>query len=88
MAHPLGDFRAGNKAVQIQELGADLLHEVRAGLQVEQLIVQSVASAHDFNVVHEVAVDGRQADAAVVHLPCEHLITVEPVSEDAAVTIW
>ena len=72
-------------SVQIEVLLTNLLHQLRARLQGEQLIIQRVAASHHFHVVDEVGVDCRQTYAAVVHLPGKNFIPKEPVAEDAAV---
>lgn len=72
-------------SVQIEVLLANLLHELRARLQGEQLIIQRVAASDYLHIVDEVRVDCGQAHAAVVHLSGKNFITKEPVAKDATV---
>ena len=84
----LCDFRPRNPSIQVEHLGANLLHDVRSWLNGHELVPEGVSSAHNFHVIHEVRVDGWLTNAAVVHLTSENFISEEPVTENAAIAIW
>lgn len=83
----LRDFAAGDSSVQVEHLGPNLVGNVLGGLLSEQLVVKEVAAPDNLHIVQIVGVDSGQANATVVHLPCEDLITEEVVAEDASVRI-
>ena len=74
-------------SVQIQKLLTNLLHEFWAWLQSEELVVESIATSHNLDVVDVMTVDCGQSNATVIHLSSENLITVEPITENTAVTV-
>jgi len=81
------NFTSVNSSVEEQELGTNFLVDFVGGLGKHELVVEGIAATDHFDVVEVVRVDGGEADTAVVHLSGEHLVTVEVVSENAAVGV-
>jgi hypothetical protein len=87
VGHAVGDLGAVHAAAQGEQLGADLLVDGLVGLGVQKRVPEVVAATDDLDVVQVVAVDGGQADTAVVHLAGEDLIAEEVVAENAGVGV-
>lgn len=82
-----GDLRASQPSAHGEHLRANLMISRVTRLDLHEAIVEVIAATDDLNIVHEVRVDGRQADAAVVHLAGEHLIAEEVVTEQTRVRV-
>ena len=63
------------------------VHDITAVVAIHEVVVEIVASPDDFDIVDKVAVDGRQADTAIVHLPSKDFIAEEVISPEATVGI-
>jgi len=87
VGNSLGDLRSGDSASGLDHLLSDLGVNLVVRLEVHHLVVEVVAASDDLNVVHEVSVDGGQADTTVVHLTGEDFVTHEVVSENTAVGV-
>jgi len=87
LANARGNLRASQSSAKREHLGADLsIHGVRL-LQLQKIVVKSVAATNNLDVVDEVRVDSGQADAAIVHLTGENFIAEEIVAEEARVGV-
>lgn len=87
VGHAGGDLRAGQTAAEGQHLLADLVVNFIGGLELHQGVVEGVAATDNLDIVHVVGVDGGEADAAVVHLASENLISEEVVAEKTGVGV-
>jgi len=85
---PLGSLRSGNTSALLQKLLANFaVHDVLVLSVVHQSIVKVIASSDYFNLVHEVRVNGGQADTTVVHLTSKDFVSEEVVTENGRVTV-
>ena len=87
MADSLGDFGAGHSPVQVKHLWPNLLHDVGGGLDAHELVPEDITRPNNLNFIDVITVEGGDGHAAPIHLPGENLISKEPVTKDAAVTI-
>lgn len=83
----LGDLTARNTASLLNHLDSDLFVDGSVVLSLHHLVVKSVAATDDFNVVHEMSVNGGEADTTVVHLTGEYFVSEEVVSENTSVGV-
>lgn len=82
-----GNLRTGQSSAEGEHLGANLLVDTVRLLNLHKVVVEEVAATNDLDIVDEVRVDGGEADAAVVHLAGEDLITEEVVAEETRVGV-
>ena len=67
--------------------GNALVHDRMVVVAIHEVVVESVASPNDFNVVHVVTVDSGHTNTAVVHLPSKDFITEEVISPKTTVRV-
>jgi len=83
----LSNLRSGDSASGLDHLLSDLSVDFVMRLEVHHLVVEVVPAADDLNVVHEVRVDGGEADTTVVHLTGENFVTHVVGSENTTVGV-
>ncbi len=87
VSYAFGDLAPRDSASSREHLVADLSHDFMSVFLLEKGVVKSVAATENFNIIKVMAVDGRQAHTAVVHLSHKDFVSEEVVTENTAVAV-
>ena len=87
VSNSLGDFASSDSSVQVQDLRSNFLDNVWWCFSSEESVVQWVSASVDFYIIQVVRVDGWETHTTVVHVSCEHFITVEVVTPNTWIRV-